>query len=234
MNIYDKDQAVNDNQSFFDAYNQFIFSDDRNTFNKLMWRLRFYDMTKHLTGNIVECGVFKGSGMMAFTKMLLMDEPNSIKKVIGFDRFNPSEVLDGLHGNEHDLMEQVFERAGDNISADVSYKAVAERFAGAMIPDDKYELHQVDLSTSDLGKFLADREGFRISLLYMDLDVYYPTFETLAYLWDRVVDGGVVVFDEYGYDVWSESIAVDEFFTNKGQTIIQTGVKSPTAYLVRK
>ena len=59
----------------------------------------------------------------------------------------------------------------------------------------------------------------RISLLHFDVDLYDPTLFALEQLWDLVVPGGVVVFDEYGLPPWGgEAKAVDTFFKSRGIT----------------
>ena len=56
----------------------------------------------------------------------------------------------------------------------------------------------------------ADNPGVRISLLHFDCDLYRPTITALQCLWDLVVPGGIVAFDEYGIAPWEgESLAVD-------------------------
>ena len=62
VNLYNNTANIKSNQNVYDSFNGFIFSSDRNVFNKLYSRMKFYEMTKHLMGDIVECGVFKGSG----------------------------------------------------------------------------------------------------------------------------------------------------------------------------
>jgi hypothetical protein len=49
--------------SVFDAFNKFIFSKDIKVIGKLLHRFRFFEMVKDLPGDIVEVGVFKGSGV---------------------------------------------------------------------------------------------------------------------------------------------------------------------------
>ena len=66
----------------------------------------------------------------------------------------------------------------------------------------------------------------------MDLDV--PTYETLNAMWDRVVKGGIVVFDEYAFHKWSESAGVDRFFADKDVQIKALNYICPTAYVVKK
>ena len=66
-------------------------------------------------------------------------------------------------------------------------------------------------------KFLEETPGIRISLLHLDSDLYLPTKITLEHMFERVVRGGVVVFDEYGLVPWEgESRAADEYFDKIG------------------
>jgi hypothetical protein len=63
-----------------------------------------------------------------------------------------------------------------------------------------------------LDQFLERVPGLRINLLHFDMDLYDPTMFALERLWDLVVPGGVVVFDEYGIPPWGgEARAFDRF-----------------------
>jgi predicted O-methyltransferase YrrM len=76
--------------------------------------------------------------------------------------------------------------------------------------------------------------GFKISLLHLDLDAAAPTLAALEAFWPRLSRGGVVIFDEYAIDKWSESQAVDAFFADKDVEIktLPYG-RTPTAYVVK-
>jgi hypothetical protein len=124
VNLYNTDTNINMNQNIFDSYNNFIFSKDRNIFNKLYSRFYFYNMTKHLLGDIIECGVFKGSGFFAWLKMLDMNEPNSIKKVIGFDFFDPNFVDNLDNKIDKETMKQVFTRCENLDLNDISLSGI--------------------------------------------------------------------------------------------------------------
>jgi hypothetical protein len=69
----------------------------------------------------------------------------------------------------------------------------------------------------------------------LDVDLEIPTRDTLTALWDRVVPGGMVVFDEYAYHAWGESNAVDAFMKEHGggRQLHTTGIAAPTAYLIK-
>ena len=64
-----KIEITSNPQSFFDCFNSFIMSNDKRVFNKLIARTNIYNEVKDVPGDIVECGVFKGSGIYTFLKL---------------------------------------------------------------------------------------------------------------------------------------------------------------------
>ena len=232
INLYNNNLNISANQEIYDSYNQFIFSDDRNIFNKLYSRFFFYEKTKNLLGDIVECGVFKGSGVFSWLKILEMNEPNSIKKVLGFDFFD-SNFVNQLENNvDRETMKQVFDRCENLENNDISLEGIDSKIISAGFSSSKYELIPGDISHTTK-KILKDRPGFRISILYMDLDIDEPTYATLTNLWDRIVPGGIIVFDEYAYHRWTESNAVDRFIQERNLKMYSTNIKAPTSYIIK-
>jgi hypothetical protein len=65
----------------------------------------------------------------------------------------------------------------------------------------------------------------------MDLDK--PTYETLNTLWNNVVKGGIIIFDEYAYHSWSESNGADRFMKEMNLTLHTTNIKAPTGYIIK-
>jgi hypothetical protein len=180
-------------------------------------------------GDIVECGVFKGSGIMVWLKILDMNEPNSVKKVIGFDHFNRQFIDNLKNKNDREPMEQVFDRC--HITDETCFDVVTDKINNAKVNPGKYELIQGDIIETSKG--ILSRPGLRISILYMDLDLDEPTYATLKNLWSRVVSGGFVIFDEYAYHVWSESNAVDRFVKEYNLKLNSTFIKAPSAYIIK-
>ena len=230
MSIYNSSSKV-DNQHIYDAYNGLLFSSDRNVLYKMLKRAEMFNAVKNLPGDIVECGVFKGAGMALWLKLMELDAPHSIRKAIGFDFFGDSFVQD-LPAHDKEMMTQVFSRC-ETSSDNTGVQAIATLLQeGCNIKPDKFELVQGDLSITSR-TYAEARPGFRIALLYLDVDLEEPTYAALVNLWDRVLPGGRVVFDEYGYHVWSESNAVDRFVAAHNLKLIRTDVKSPTAYIIK-
>lgn len=232
LNLYNNTSDIHSNQSLYDSFNYFVFNKDRNVFNKLVSKLEFYNMTRHLTGDIVECGVFKGSGLLVWLKLLDLYEPNSIKKCIGFDFFG-SEFVDKLKNDiDRDIMRQVFTRDKNLSNDDISIEGIRKKILDANFDESRFELIKGDVCATTL-QIVKDKPGFRISILYLDMDLDKPTYAALNNLWNNVVSGGVVVFDEYGYHIWSESNAVDRFTRKHGLQLHRTRMKAPTAYIIK-
>jgi|TARA_R100000808_G_C2154909_1_gene166401 hypothetical protein len=225
-------EIVNTTQHLFDCFNGFMLSSDTKVFGKLLARTLLVDSVKHLPGDIVECGVFKGTGMFTFLKLKRFLCPNSGKKVVGFDFFDSEKLVESLSGLDKQAMGTLFEKR--NYKHD---KGQVELFRDFIVQSG-FEEHEFDLVPGDITKtaaqYAAERPGFRISLLYIDLDVEEPTYETLRALWDRVVKGGIVVFDEYAFHKWSESAGADRFFADKDVELKTLNYICPSAYVVKK
>lgn len=230
MNLKDL-ELISIDQKLYDGFNDFIMSSDLKVFGKLLARTLLFQRVKNVPGDIVECGVFKGSGLFTFLKLKRYFCPNTYKKVIGFDFFDSKKLTESLSAQDKQTMTLLFEER--NFSHDISYKTFLEKkFVECGFLDHEFELIQGDISKSVLS-FVENRPGAKISLLYLDLDLEIPTYDTLNSLWDRISSGGIVVFDEYAYHNWSESIGVDKFFKDKDVKIKSLDFVAPSAYVVK-
>ena len=218
----------------YKSFNDFIFAKDTKILGKLLHRFDFFQQTRHLPGDIVEVGVFKGSGIASLAKFVDIYCPNSNKKVIGFDFFNPTqsdEMLEKDSANDQKGMNAVYARSS---TEDRELATVLRRLDGMEI-DKKYMLVEGDVEYT-IPAFVEENPGFRISLLYIDVDLERPTYFALKHLWDRVLPGGMVVFDEFEYHTFSESCGVEKFLKEHGLEfkLRCTDWIAPTAYLIKE
>ena len=217
-------------QLLFDGFNSFILSEDKRVFNKLISRALLYNDVKDIPGDIVECGVFKGTGLYTFLKLKNIFNPNTSKKVIGFDFFNTKELISSIDNNlDKETMDVLFKER--HFNHDISFK---EKFNSQLLAhgfsESEFQLIEGDISITSK-QFSRNNPGFKISLMYMDLDLEIPTYNTLVNLWDNVTKGGIIVFDEYGYHKWSESKGVDRFIAEYDLEIKSLNYMCPTAYI---
>jgi hypothetical protein len=232
LNLYNTNSEISKDQDIYDSFNDFIISTDRNIFNKLYTRIKLYDKVKNLNGDIVECGVFKGTGILTWLKILKLNEPNSLKKVIGFDFFDKDFVKDLEKEIDRELMEQVFKRCDELKENEISLDGIIKKIINSGFSSDDFDLIKGNIIETSQ-EYKINKPGFRISLLYLDMDLDEPTYEALNNFWENIVKGGLIVFDEYAYHSWSESNAVDRFIKEKNLKLYSTKVKAPTAYIIK-
>lgn len=212
--------------ALWDAYNTLLLSPDTDRVRKLLVRYDLFKMSLSVPGDIVECGVFKGTGWMYWLKLLDLYARGEQKRVIGFDTFGA--FADTLLDYERDSAKQFTDEANfDGVDPDkILSFANNAGFSNA-------ELIKGDV-TETLAEYVKCNTGFRISLLHLDFDTYHGTKVALEQLYELVTPGGLIVLDEYGKRGWGESDAVDEFFTGKGVAIrsVENSFQ-PTSYIIK-
>ena len=215
----------------YKAFNDFIFDKDIKVLGKLLHRFMFFEKTKHLAGDIVELGVFKGSGVATFIKFIEIFCTHSNKKVIGFDIFDPENKIINNFENG-DTMNFVYDKV---TKTDLLLENVTTNLLNINNDNSKFILVKGDTCITTKN-FVNENPGFRISLLYVDLDLNEPVYESLKNLWNRILPGGYIIFDEYEYHMFDESTGVDRFLRdfNLNYEVISTNWIAPTAYLIKK
>jgi hypothetical protein len=230
--ICNNNSKMNTIDSVYESFNNFIFSNDIKVIGKLLHRFDFFNKIKNIPGDIVEIGVFKGSGIASFSKFLEIYCPNSNKKIVGFDIFknNDQQILNKYDEDEKKYMNVVYSRVDEK---ELTLQSVTNRLDNMNIHK-KYILIEGDVEET-LPEFIKNYPGFRISMLYIDCDLDKPTYYSLKYLWDRVLPGGIIIFDEYEHHSFSESVGVDRFLKENNITynIISTNFMAPTAYIIK-
>lgn len=218
-------------QDLYDYFNNFIFDKDIKVLGKLLHRFKFFELTKHLAGDIVELGVFKGSGMATFIKFLEIFCTHSNKKVIGFDLFDANnKIIDTFENGK--AMKPVYNKV---TNIELSSENIKKKLSNVNSDNSKFILVEGDVCKTTK-QFVNENPGFRISLLYIDLDLNEPVYESLKNLWDRILPGGYIIFDEYEYHKFDESTGVDRFIKNfkLDYEVVSTNFMAPSAYLIKK
>ena len=225
-------EIISQSQKIYDGFNDFMLSSDIKVFGKMLARTLLFEQVKDVPGDILEFGVFKGTGLLTFLKLKRYFCPNTMKKVVGFDFFETDGLLKSLANQDKEAMTTLFEERG--FAHEESFK----QYLNDSILSFGFAPHEFDLVKGDVSKtiseYLSTRPGLKISLLYLDLDLAQPTYDVLCETWDCISQGGMVVFDEYAYQQWSESQGVDKFFEDKDVEIRSLNYMAPTACVVKK
>ena len=213
----------------FKLYNELVESENFDRLQKIFTRYDLFNKTINVPGDIVECGVFKGTGQIFWLKLLRIFDEYSMKKVIGFDTFNnfPKSIL------KYEKKEAL------KFLKETKYKEVSVGEINKKIQKiglkKRSELIKGDIIKTS-ANYVKKNKGFRISLLNLDLDTYEGTKAALENFYPVVSKNGIIILDEYGKRGWGETDAVDEFFKNKKNITIQSIKYSnqPSAFIIKK
>ncbi len=222
-------QSSNADELMWRIFNQFHYHCDTHRFQKLLARADMVRRLADVPGDIVDCGTFKGISTIQFAHFLEIYRPQGLAKVVSFDTFEamfPRVRLDEVQSAKDHMDKLYDERALDQITEAVARLGL----------DRRVEIVKGDI-VETMPAFLADKPGFRISLLHCDLDVYEATKTVLRLAWPRLSRGGIVVFDEYAVRNWGESDAADEFLAtlpNPPRLRTLEHTPTPTAYLIKE
>lgn len=216
-------------QESWDSYNEFLLRGTLNRFTKMFARYELFKRVIDIPGDIVEGGVFKGTGVLFWAKLIQIFNPLSARKVIGFDTF---EGLPESTSSPYDRS------SGAQFIATSNYQPVSPESI-LDIASNLGLAHRIELVKGDacvtIKQYVEERPGFRVALLNLDFDTYEPTAVALQYFVPRVVSKGIVALDEYAEHKWGESDAVDEFI--RGKRIVLNSFPwalSPTAYFQKE
>lgn len=160
-------------------------------------------------GSVVECGVFKGFGVMTWAKLSTMLEPENLtRRIYGFDTF---AGFPKVHEKDATPLAEVTEGALYADSYDELLALIEEydrdRFLGH-VP--KVRLIRGDVAKT-VPRFIEENPHLVVSLLFLDMDLYEPTLAALRHFLPRMPRGAVLAFDELDNPMWpGESLAALE------------------------
>jgi hypothetical protein len=208
----------------WDYENNFYLSCPPSRMGKVLAHYELYDMTRHVPGALVECGVFKGASFVRFAMFRALLGP-AARDLVGFDVFGtfpPSRYAPDLAP-----VERFTRSAGDqSIGLDQLRTVLARKGV-----DDRVELVEGDVMET-VPAYVARHPGLQIALLNLDVDTYEPSAVILEHLYPRIVPGGVLVLDDYQV-IPGETKAVDDYF--KGQNVrIEKFPFAATPWFLRK
>lgn len=202
LNLYNENNNNNEKLIDFPKYAP------NNAIKQFLIRYELIKLIKNIPGDIIECGVCGGRGILSLLQSHLILEPNFFyRKIIGFDTFcgftNISE--------------------NDNINinklGDFSFNNEDEiRELGKLHTEFLYnDLNKIELVKGNaeitIPQYIENNKHIIISLLYLDFDLYEPTKIALNFIVPRMPKGSVIAFDEIHFERFpGETIALLEKF----------------------
>lgn len=153
------------------------------------------DATRRCSGDVAECGVYKG-GTARILAELLPDRPLHL-----FDTFA------GMPGTDP---KRDLHRGGD--FADTSVASVREYLSA---------FRNVDIVAGLIPDSFQVVGNRTFSFVHIDLDIYAAIKAACEFFYPRMTPGGILLFDDYGFPSCPGARAVvDEFFSDKREVLL--------------
>ena len=168
---------------------------------------------KNTSYSFVECGVAKG-GCLAMMKFA----SGKKNKIFGFDSFEgmPNTIDEDISNYNKSCPLNDFGKVGDNVSGEI--ENVYNTFEKLNL-----DMNNVSLVKGYFEDTLQIKESMdyigKIAVLRLDGDWYASTKVCLEKLYDKVIEGGIIIIDDYGHFIGAKR-ATDEF-------IAKNNIKSP-------
>jgi hypothetical protein len=172
----------------------------RQQLKRFLAMYEIFKLTVPVKGSVVECGIFRGFGLMAWAKLSAMLEPENLtRRIYGFDTF------EGFPRVSTEDLNCIQSPAAGELCAN-SYAELQElireydrdRFLGHV---SKVQLVKGDM-TETIPAFIEANAHLLVSLLYIDCDLYEPTMVALREFLPRMPKGAVIAFDELDNPLW--------------------------------
>lgn len=203
-----------DTEKSWDYENGFYLTSSSKRLAKAMAQYELYKSILGLPGDVVECGVFKGASLIRWATFREALESQNSRMIVGFDAFGKFPASGDARDRKFAVAWE--EAAGTGISMDELTTVMNQKGF------QNYVLDMGDICET-VPQYVHDHPQMKIALLHVDVDVYRPTKTVLDHLYDKVVRGGLIVFDDYG-TLPGETQAVDEFFAGKDVLIEKLGI----------
>lgn len=172
--------------------------------------IQFLKLVDHLTGDTAECGVYEG----ATSYFICKHTQQTGKTHHIFDSFEglsePSEV-DGSFWRKGSLTaeEQTARKNLSEFGNTIFYKGwIPERF--------------------------NEVKDVQFSFVHIDVDLYQPTFDSLAFFYDRLQPEGIIICDDYDFikSCPGARKAMDDFFKDKPENVIS--LSTGQGFIIKK
>lgn len=173
-------------------------------------------------GDFLECGVYYGTSLNIFAGVL--DRFDDLgRTLLGFDSF---EGLDTPGSVDLDIRTYA--------TAPWFYKGslhgeTPEQIRGNL----RHRRCQIELIRGWIPYTFKDYENRQFAFAHIDVDLYQATKDSLVFIYPRMVPGGIILFDDYGYSECSGAKkAVDEFLLDKQEILIS--LPTAQAFLIKR
>ncbi|QIR39093.1 dTDP-6-deoxy-L-hexose 3-O-methyltransferase [Tolypothrix sp. PCC 7910] len=192
---------------------------------KLIAHYEAFKMIREVPGEIVECGVFKGTSLSRFAIYRELLGTYYSAKLIGFDVFS-DEYPDTKYKEDKAQRDFWIKTAG---SSSISTSQLKDIFEKMSIRN--YELIAGDVLET-IPEYISNNPHLKISLLNIDIDFVESTMCVLEHFYPRVSKGGIILLDNYGA-FHGDTKGVDDFLKDRNIEIKKFPFATRPCYIIK-
>ena len=189
------------NNSAFTAYLE-RFGEERGMNADRRWNLfQLLRLIADMPGDTAECGCYQGASSYLMCLLNQDAAPGRVHHI--FDSFaglsEPDAALDGTHWTKHALS-----------ATEAEAHAALHDFAGS------YQLYK-----GWIPERFAEVAGRCFAFAHIDVDLYAPTRDSIAFFYPRLLPGGILLCDDYGFTSCPGATrAIDDFLRDKPEKML--------------
>jgi O-methyltransferase len=170
-----------------------------------------YISKNKISGDIVECGVWRGGSSM-MSALTLLEGKDTARNLYLYDTFEGmSEPTNDDVSMTGALAEKTWQSI-DKCDADLND-------VQTNMKQTNYPFSKIHFVQGKVEQTIPETIPSSIALLRLDTDWYESTYHELVHLFPRLVTGGVLIIDDYGH--WQGARkAVDQYFAEQKTPIL--------------
>jgi len=205
--------------SNFEMFRNFPVFTPRFNLSRFLAHYELFKKIYELPGVIIDLGIYQGASLFTWAKLCEIFCPTDVRKLVyGFDTFKGFPSLSKKDGKKSSRHGHKIGGFSSGIPMEKELLLAQE----AMKPDKFIKhLNRVELVKGDAVKTIPEfikkkGSGLKVALLNIDFDIYEPTKVALENFVPLMVNGGIIILDEYALDTFAgETKAVDEYFRKR-------------------
>jgi hypothetical protein len=221
-----------DIQSMFDYETFHSLTTNEERLGKFLAHYEAMKIASTVPGDIVECGVFKGTSFVRLALMRQMMGGKFSSKILGFDTF--SNIYPNTKYSEDKYQRKYWIKTAGSSS-------IGKDQLESILKEKKIENYLIVKgdAVKTIPKFKKENPGIKISLLNLDIDFVEPTLVVLKNFYDSVSKGGIILFDNYagvgnsGKYLHGDTSGIDKFFKNKKEKIRKFPFCARPCYIIK-
>jgi hypothetical protein len=192
-----------------------------------------YVIDSGIAGDFVECGVYKGSSIIAIIRTL-QDLGVTNRRIWLFDTFQgmtEPEPVDRFYSEDETAARRDWEERKLADGGSEWVRAPLDEVRDRVLATG-YPKEMLSFVKGPVEETIPGTMPEQIALLRLDTDFYRSTKHELVHLYPRLSPGGPLIIDDYGaYD--GCRLATDEYFQEQGMNVLLARIDEHVRMLVK-